>query len=462
MDISCFFGFHKWKFKYISDDSCEGQVYCKKCRKVARPAKVVHNWQSRYINDDTCKKQNFCKRCGKSQDAITEIHDWIWEERTPCLKIYKCKHCGIKRSVNEKDHIWELSFIETNSFVRKRVCKNCGIQQGEDYTGSQQWACISTHEQKRQKFFQLHKAIGDLKSSQKIWNCIEKRTPYYDSGRTELSIISSILEFTNIPIYALQILGSECPPYSSKRIQTIVGYLVFYPDRVSFVDRIIKKNRVSLIDRIINKIPAQVIYSAKYQDLHIETSTQLYQERDIRPGDAEVQYYTWEHQRVDGGPDRRYSQNMQLPTYKYCKVIFSAYGKGWQFLISNVAIGLAFGTALSEYISEWNEQEFRKSSEEKKSEKKQSKSERDSSSEERKNPNEGSREVPSSKYGKTPFEILGVKPNASPEEITEAYRKKALENHPDRVSGLDEEFRELAERKMKIINAAYDELKRKF
>jgi DnaJ-domain-containing protein 1 len=34
--------------------------------------------------------------------------------------------------------------------------------------------------------------------------------------------------------------------------------------------------------------------------------------------------------------------------------------------------------------------------------------------------------------------------------------------HPDRVSGLGPEFAEIAERKMKQINAAYEELQKKF
>ena len=67
-----------------------------------------------------------------------------------------------------------------------------------------------------------------------------------------------------------------------------------------------------------------------------------------------------------------------------------------------------------------------------------------------------------SQDNKNPYEILGIRPNASLQEITAAYRKLAQENHPDKVSGLAEEFRQLAEQRMKIINVAYDELKRNF
>jgi DnaJ-domain-containing protein 1 len=53
------------------------------------------------------------------------------------------------------------------------------------------------------------------------------------------------------------------------------------------------------------------------------------------------------------------------------------------------------------------------------------------------------------------YEILGLRPNASIDEITEAYHRTAKMYHPDKVASLAPEFRELAERRMKMINAAY-------
>jgi hypothetical protein len=58
----------------------------------------------------------------------------------------------------------------------------------------------------------------------------------------------------------------------------------------------------------------------------------------------------------------------------------------------------------------------------------------------------------------TPYEILGIEPTASKEEITRAYRDMAKKYHPDTVANLAPEFRELAEQRMKAINAAYDQL----
>lgn len=53
---------------------------------------------------------------------------------------------------------------------------------------------------------------------------------------------------------------------------------------------------------------------------------------------------------------------------------------------------------------------------------------------------------------KTPWEILGVAQNASPQEITKAYRAKMMEWHPDRNPHREAEAVEMS----KAINAAYE------
>jgi DnaJ like chaperone protein len=60
------------------------------------------------------------------------------------------------------------------------------------------------------------------------------------------------------------------------------------------------------------------------------------------------------------------------------------------------------------------------------------------------------------------YEILGLQPDASFEEIKKAYRKLSMRYHPDKVVHLGEEFKGVAEEKMKEINAAYQYLKKKF
>lgn len=53
-----------------------------------------------------------------------------------------------------------------------------------------------------------------------------------------------------------------------------------------------------------------------------------------------------------------------------------------------------------------------------------------------------------------PYEILGVSPNATDEEIKTAYRNLAKKYHPDNYT--DSPLADVAEEKMKEINEAYD------
>ena len=55
------------------------------------------------------------------------------------------------------------------------------------------------------------------------------------------------------------------------------------------------------------------------------------------------------------------------------------------------------------------------------------------------------------------YDTLGISPGASNNEINSAWRERMKKNHPDRVAELDVEFRELAERRAKMLNAAREE-----
>ena len=55
------------------------------------------------------------------------------------------------------------------------------------------------------------------------------------------------------------------------------------------------------------------------------------------------------------------------------------------------------------------------------------------------------------------FEVLNLAPDATREQIVDAYRRLIRECHPDRVANLGQEFRDLAERRSSEINVAYAE-----
>lgn len=58
------------------------------------------------------------------------------------------------------------------------------------------------------------------------------------------------------------------------------------------------------------------------------------------------------------------------------------------------------------------------------------------------------------------YKILGIDHTASVAEIKKAYRKKAVEHHPDKVEHLGEDIRKGAEEKFRQINEAYEQLKK--
>ena len=56
------------------------------------------------------------------------------------------------------------------------------------------------------------------------------------------------------------------------------------------------------------------------------------------------------------------------------------------------------------------------------------------------------------------YKVLGVSPNATDDEVKRAYRRLALEHHPDRVAKLGDDVRVAAEKKFQEINAAKERI----
>lgn len=56
------------------------------------------------------------------------------------------------------------------------------------------------------------------------------------------------------------------------------------------------------------------------------------------------------------------------------------------------------------------------------------------------------------------YKVLGITPDATNDEVKAAYRKMALQHHPDRVAKLGDDVRQAAEKKFKEINEAKERI----
>lgn len=56
------------------------------------------------------------------------------------------------------------------------------------------------------------------------------------------------------------------------------------------------------------------------------------------------------------------------------------------------------------------------------------------------------------------YRVLGLTSSASDDEVRRAYKRMALENHPDRVASLGDDIRRAAEKKFKEINEAKERI----
>lgn len=58
------------------------------------------------------------------------------------------------------------------------------------------------------------------------------------------------------------------------------------------------------------------------------------------------------------------------------------------------------------------------------------------------------------------YDILEINPDATDEEVKKAYRRLAIQYHPDKVAHLGEDIKKAATEKFQTLNAAYEEIKK--
>lgn len=169
--------------------------------------------------------------------------------------------------------------------------------------------------------------------------------------------------------------------------------------------------------------------------LDVKASITDFREGEASPRDAALVGTTWRYVNKSGGPDRRFNDNRQIPIYRYGQLEISCSSWRIRLCLSRANAAVEFATALRSAMS----------------------GEAPRANEDYRTPPP---KPPSAPTGlSAAFRLLGLKPDACFSDATAAYKSLAAQNHPDKVAHMAPEFRELAERKMRELNAAYEQIR---
>jgi len=161
--------------------------------------------------------------------------------------------------------------------------------------------------------------------------------------------------------------------------------------------------------------------SLPYRNVTLDISSSHFPETGEVPADAVTAGYSVPDARLHKGRNGTRT-NAQIPIAVYTQLdLRSSQGLHLRLHISNSSNALAFAAALQSYGS-------------------------------------AGRQDRAQSRSKSAFEVLAISSSATQEEIRAAYYRMAQRYHPDKVATLAPEHRELAELRMKEINAAYSEL----
>lgn len=169
-----------------------------------------------------------------------------------------------------------------------------------------------------------------------------------------------------------------------------------------------------------------------YKTFNVLFASEKVAERGTVPSDTEVLGETYLYTLSDGEPDRRLGSNPRLPEVLYGDLDLLA--DGWRGL----KLRVSKETAAAQFVLAFAREE----------------------DPERHERWQGTRPALDRGRADGTHEILGLPTGATKVEVTAAYRRLARTYHPDKTSGFLPEFRELAEQRMKDVNAAYARLRR--
>jgi hypothetical protein len=268
-----------------------------------------------------------------------------------------------------------------------------------------------------ERFNAIQYACAALARSARVWR-VESKQPTYDWKHNAGA--SNLITRQRVSV------GPMKPPYIATNVDVLGlrlndSTLFFMPDFV-FVRQ---NNRYGAVS---------------YDALNISFSPTRFIEDAGVPQDAQVVGSTWLYVNKNGGPDRRFNNNRQIPVAQYGLLeVSSSTGLNIHLHVSNLEAAKYFAGVFNRAQSASRGRQSH------------------GQQQQRHDAGSGGRVSPGTRSA---YETLGVSVGASQAEVVAAYRQMAMMYHPDRLSGLAPEFVELAEERMKEINAAYEELKR--
>lgn len=279
----------------------------------------------------------------------------------------------------------------------------------------------------------------------------EKRTTrlFYELNETEGQKYAVVQQAVNHLSRADRVwrIQANSPTWDWKRNAGASSLVRRASSRISYanpprVESNVKVPSVALGHSALYFMPDVVLYwensrfgAISYGDFQVQQSSTRFIEGGSVPADATHVGTTWRYVRRDGGPDRRFNNNAQLPILQYGTLAFtSSRGLNIYLQTSTEQASVAFANCWRELFS------------------------RRSKSEGHKTAADSRRNVASFAEAQA-RKVLGVSDTATSDEISAAYRRLAQMYHPDKVAGLAPEFQVLADQRMKEINGACESLK---
>jgi hypothetical protein len=161
----------------------------------------------------------------------------------------------------------------------------------------------------RERFLSWEQALSDLGRCARIWR-IQRQSHTDDwkrnAGASQLVSRTTVRLDKCLPPYLLSNVTPYCLSLGSQM-------LYFFPDRLLVYER-------------------NTIGGVSYDSLEIGRNTTTFSEDNGVPADARVVGYTWRFVNKDGGPDRRFNNNRQIPKCLYGELSLRS-GSGLNILL---------------------------------------------------------------------------------------------------------------------------------